>query len=358
MTLFDSKTAKILFTATAFVVILGLIYVLRQSLLVFLFAIFFAYLMEPLVARLDMLLFGRGRAIVALYILLVSLLVTFFVFVGPQVGREAARLGSTLPGLIDQVSSGTIVKQIGAERGWSHKTQQVVQNYLHDHQADIQNILNRVGLRVAEAAQNIGWILLVPILAIFMLYDGGGFATALLRNIRQDSTRMLVEGVIRDMDEMLAHFMRSQLLMALLSLIVYTAGLSLMGMPYALVLGVAGGVLEFVPIIGPWATILTILVVAYLTGEPSLGLLIPFLAAWRLIMDYVVMPKVMGQRLQLHPLALLFGLLAGGEIAGVLGVFLSVPVMASLRIVWRRWRLYSDGRLAASRAFDSVMMGE
>ena len=66
LTLFDAKTAKILFTATALVVILGLIYVLRQSLLVFLFAVFFAYLMEPLVARLDILLFGRGRAIAVL----------------------------------------------------------------------------------------------------------------------------------------------------------------------------------------------------------------------------------------------------------------------------------------------------
>lgn len=355
MTLFDSKTAKILFTASAFAVGLALIYVLRVSLLVFLFAVFFAYLMEPVVNRLALLLRGRGRSIAVLYILLIALIVTFFVFVGPQVGREAGRMGAALPKLLDQVSSGEIVKQIGNDRGWSRKTQQGIQSFLHDHQADIQNILSRVGFRVAEAAQNVGWILLVPIFSIFMLYDGKAFSTALLRNIRQDSTRVLVEGVLRDMDDMLAHFMRSQLLMALLSLIVYTTGLSLMGMPYALVLGVAGGVLEFVPVVGPWTSIFAMLLVAYLTGDPPLVWLIPFLAVWRLVMDYVVLPKVMGQRLQLHPLALLFGLLAGGELAGVLGVFLSVPVMASLRIVWRRWRIYSDGRLAAQQAFDDVM---
>lgn len=353
--MFDGKTAKILFTATAFIVGLSLVYVLRNSLLVFLFAVFFAYLMEPVVARLEVLLRGRGRAILVLYVLLIAVIVTFFVFVGPQIGREAARMGAALPDLFKTVTNGDIAKQIGESRGWSSTTQRMARQFLRDHQSDLQDILNRVAARVAEGVQNVGWILLVPILAIFMLYDGRAFSLSLLRNIRAESTRALVEGVIRDMDEMLAHFMRSQLLMALLSLIVYTTGLSLMGMPYALVLGFAGGVLEFVPVVGPWTTILAILVVAYLTGQPPLSWLIPFLAAWRLVMDYVVLPRLLGARLKLHPLALLFGLLAGGELAGVLGVFLSVPVMASLRIVWRRWRLYSDDRLAAQRAFDSVM---
>jgi predicted PurR-regulated permease PerM len=74
-----------------------------------------------------------------------------------------------------------------------------------------------------------------------------------------------------------------------------------------------------------------------------LGLII-FLIGWRLIQDYVVSPRVMGRSMELHPLAAIFGVLAGGEIAGVLGVYLSIPVMASLRIVWRRWRMYAERR--------------
>ena len=58
--------------------------------------------------------------------------------------------------------------------------------------------------------------------------------------------------------------------------------------------------------------------------------------------DYVISPRVMGQSMELHPLAAIFGVLAGGEIAGVLGIYLSIPIMASLRIVWRRWRLYAE----------------
>jgi predicted PurR-regulated permease PerM len=72
--------------------------------------------------------------------------------------------------------------------------------------------------------------------------------------------------------------------------------------------------------------------------------LIVFLGIWRLIQDYVTSPRIMGHSMELHPLAAIFGVMAGGEIAGILGIFLSIPVMASLRIFFRRWRLYAEKR--------------
>jgi predicted PurR-regulated permease PerM len=74
-----------------------------------------------------------------------------------------------------------------------------------------------------------------------------------------------------------------------------------------------------------------------------IGVLV-FLGVWRLIQDYLISPRILGKSTELHPLAAIFGVLAGGEIAGVLGIYLSIPVMASLRIVWRRWRLYAEKR--------------
>src|SRR5260370_1420340 len=72
--------------------------------------------------------------------------------------------------------------------------------------------------------------------------------------------------------------------------------------------------------------------------------LIVVLGIWRLIQDYVSSPRIMGHSMELHPLAAIFGVMAGGEVAGILGIFLSIPVMASLRIVFRRWRLYAEKR--------------
>jgi predicted PurR-regulated permease PerM len=109
-------------------------------------------------------------------------------------------------------------------------------------------------------------------------------------------------------------------------------------------LGTAGGILEFIPVVGPLVAATLILGVALLTSFPNWVYVLLFLIVWRVVQDYVVSPRVMGKNMELHPLAAIFGVLAGGEIAGVLGVYLSIPVMASLRIVWRRWRMYAEKR--------------
>ena len=106
--------------------------------------------------------------------------------------------------------------------------------------------------------------------------------------------------------------------------------------------GTAGGALEFIPVVGPLVAGIIMVLVAVLAGYAHWPWLLLFLIAWRLVQDYVIAPRVMGESVELHPLAALFGVLAGGEIAGVLGVYLSIPVMASLRIVFRRWRLYTE----------------
>jgi predicted PurR-regulated permease PerM len=83
-----------------------------------------------------------------------------------------------------------------------------------------------------------------------------------------------------------------------------------------------------------------ILGVAFFTGSHFLLVAI-FLGVWRVVQDYVVSPRLMGKSVELHPLAALFAILSGAEVAGVIGVYLSIPIAATLRIFWRRWRLYS-----------------
>jgi predicted PurR-regulated permease PerM len=124
----------------------------------------------------------------------------------------------------------------------------------------------------------------------------------------------------------------------------FSAVLAMMRMPYALVLGTVGGLLEFIPVVGPLVAAVIIVGVALLMGYKHWLVLIVFLGIWRLIQDYVSSPRIMGHSMELHPLAAIFGVMAGAEVAGILGVFLSIPVMASLRIVFRRWRLYAEKR--------------
>ncbi len=342
MLLADSRTARALVTVLLFALALGFLYVARATLIAFLFAIFFAYLLSPLVNRLESVLRGRVRAIAVIYGLLLVLVVLFFVVVGPKVTREGARLGQALPGLLSQLSSGQIAKQLGEEHGWNKKTTELAQSFLVSHSDDITEVAQRIGLRVADVAKQAWLFFVVPLLSIFFLKDGRSFSDFLLTTVQSRPQREFLENVLNDLNQMLAHFIRAQLTLAALTLVVYSGFLGSMRVPYALVLGTIGGVLEFIPVVGPLAAALIILTVALLMSYKHWLILIIFLGVWRLLQDYVSSPRIMGESMELHPLAAIFGVMAGGEVAGILGVYLSIPVMASLRIVFRRWRLYAE----------------
>jgi predicted PurR-regulated permease PerM len=141
--------------------------------------------------------------------------------------------------------------------------------------------------------------------------------------------------------------------MVLLSLgtfTVYSVFLSIMGVPYAILLGLLGGMLEFIPTIGPVVAVLAILLVVVVSGGHFLAILI-FVVCYRVFMDYFASPHVMGQGVELHPLLVLFGVFAGAEAAGVAGAFLSVPVLALVRILYLRIRKARlTGRLVSTGA--------
>jgi predicted PurR-regulated permease PerM len=340
----DTRAARILFTALLFALGLGFLYVARHTLIAFLFAILFAYLVDPAVSHIERWTRSRGMAIGAIYLLLVLLLGLFFFFVGPRIGRQTQRLTEALPSLLDQVSTGNIAITIGHERGWSDFTIRQVGAFLSNHREGLVALAQRVGIRLAEVAQEAWLLLLIPILAIFFLKDGRTFGELALSSVHSQPQREFLEGVRSDLNEMLAQFIRAQLTLAFFSFVAYSSFMGITKVPYALMLGTSGGLMEFIPLVGPLVAALVIFLVALLTGYPHLLVLLVFLGAWRVVQDYAIAPRIMGKSMELHPLAALFGVLAGGEIAGVLGVYLSIPVMASLRIFFRRWRLYAEKR--------------
>ncbi len=344
MALIDGRTARVLFTVLVFAAGLGFLYVARRTLIAFLFAVFFAYLVDPAVSRVEKWTKGRGRSIAFIYLLIVTFLGTFFFFVGPRIGHEAQILTGSLPALLEKVGSGQIAEQIGAQHGLSVATRRELSNFLSSHRGDLLSLAQRAGLRVAEAAQQSWLLIVVPILAAFFLKDGRVFSQVALSFVHTKPQREFLQGVLSDMNQMLAQFIRAQITLAALSWIAYCLFLWITGAQYTLMLGTAGGLLEFIPVVGPLVAAVLILSVALLTGYTHWLIALAFLISWRLLQDYVVSPRIMGKSMELHPLGAIFGVLAGGEIAGVLGVYLSIPVMASLRIVWRRWRMYAEKR--------------
>ena len=137
---------------------------------------------------------------------------------------------------------------------------------------------------------------------------------------------------------MLAQYIRAQLILAALAMVAYITFLSIVRFPYSLVLGVIAGVLEFIPFVGPAITAVLLAGIGFFSGYPHWILVLVFVGVWRLIQDYINTPYFMSEGLQLHPLAAIFGILVGGEVFGIAGMFLSIPVIAGLRIVWHNWQ--------------------
>ena len=345
-------------TVCAFVVIGAFVYAVRQTLVVILFAILFAYLLEPLVLRIQnskLALGSRSFAILETYIAIGIFLVALGMLFGPQLTYDARQLGQSLPSLLENVTSGKIVWQFGNRHGWSFDTQLRIEQFIRDHQAEILNWTGQIGTDVARSLQNVIWIVLVPILAIFFLRDGRRFATEFLGIFQQERQRRVLRDIANDVDEILAHFIRAQIILAGIALVVYCAVFSAIRLPYALVLGLVAGALEFIPVVGALVAAVIILAVGFLTGYSHLWLLVLFFGVWRVIQDYAIAPRVLGGQLELHPLAAIVAVLMGGELGGVLGVYLSIPAVATLRVLWRRWQKYVAVVAAAEKFPDEPL---
>jgi predicted PurR-regulated permease PerM len=345
---FDKRTASVLSTILLFAAAGAFLYGARRVLIAFLFAIFFAYLLDPLVSRLQLWTAvsrgSRSLAVLEVYAILCLAMAIVLSVVGPRIVDEGRTLGQALPGLLERLSSGELVRQIGSSRGWSFNTQLRLQTYLADHRDAILAWTTDAGRYLASLAQSVIWLVLIPILAIFFLKDGRTFVNHLLELVERRRQRQFLAGITEDLNAMLAHYIRAQLVLAGLSIVAYMAVFSVFRVPFSSALGLIAGMMEFIPVVGPLAAAAAVLGVSFLASYPHVLMVAVFLAVWRLVQDYVTAPRIMGGKLRLHPLAVILAVLAGGEIAGVIGVYLSIPVLASLHIVWTRWRrLYAEG---------------
>jgi predicted PurR-regulated permease PerM len=135
---------------------------------------------------------------------------------------------------------------------------------------------------------------------------------------------------------MFAQYMRALVLLAAAAFLAYGLFFSFLNIPYGILLAAIASLLEFIPMVGPLTAAIVILAVAGLSGFHHLLWIIAFLAAFRIFQDYVLSPHLLSEGMELHPLLVIFGVLAGGSIAGISGSFLSVPVLASLRVIFRQ----------------------
>jgi predicted PurR-regulated permease PerM len=147
----------------------------------------------------------------------------------------------------------------------------------------------------------------------------------------------MLDDVLADINLLLAGYMRALVLLSLGTFTAYSIFFLIIGESYAVLLAAIAALLEFIPIIGPLVAGALVFILSALAGVHPLAVLI-FLLAYRGFQDYVLAPHVMGQGVELHPLIVMFGVFAGAEAAGIGGAFLSVPILALVRIMYLRIR--------------------
>src|SRR5207253_10425874 len=200
------------------------------------------------------------------------------------------------------------------------------------------------GIVTAAAQHVLGWVIylpwlvLIPILSFFLLKDADSFRRSALAMLPRGRLRWRGDEFFQDINSTLAAYIRAQLTACLLVGILCSIGFALIGLPSPLVLGLLAGMLEFVPLIGPLVVAILVAVLAMLHwGFGMAVVVLLFLAVLRIVQDYVIYPRIIGQGIHLHPLAVIIAILSGAELAGVAGIFLAIPVVAILTVSYRHW---------------------
>ncbi len=182
------------------------------------------------------------------------------------------------------------------------------------------------------------WLILIPILAFFLLKDAEGFRRSALLMLPRGRWRWRGDEFFQDINNTLAAYIRAQLTACLFIGVVCALGFTLLGLPGGLVMGVIAGVFEFVPLVGPLTVALMAAILAILhAGLFNAFLVLLFLGVLRVVQDYAIYPRLIGQGIHLHPLAVIFAILAGEKLGGVPGVFLAIPLVAILTVSYRHW---------------------
>jgi predicted PurR-regulated permease PerM len=335
----DRRAASYTWTAVLVLLFLAFVYQVRTTLFVFVLALLFAYLLSPLVNLLDRFLpasRSRTPALALAYFLVVVLAVVIGTQVGSVVVAQAKELNRRLPNMVESLRT----PSAGAPYALNKLKEQIVDKIggtIAERSGDLVSEVASAGIKVVTVASDLIYVVIIPVLAFFFLKDAGEIRRHILDLAPDPRRRALLEDVVGDIHRLLAHYMRALFVLSLGAFTAYSIFFTIIGVPYGILLAALGGMLEFIPMVGPLTASATIIVVALVAKANMIAILI-FLVLYRMFQDYIASPHLMGQGVELHPLLVLFGVFAGAEIAGVPGTFLSVPVLALARILYLRIR--------------------
>ncbi|MCG8369082.1 MAG: AI-2E family transporter, partial [Proteobacteria bacterium] len=298
-----------------------------------------AYLGDPLADRLQKLRMPRTLAVAAVFVLTFLVLALLILLVGPLVGKQVGALFDALPEIArraEQVWLPTFLGWLNIEPGDELGIAPFLARYGEMFGSWSGKVLLSVGKSGGALAAAVLSLFLIPIITFYMLRDWDTIVVH-LGALVPESQRETVFRLARESDEMLGAFLRGQILVMLALALIYSVGLSLVGVEFAIAIGVVSGLVSFVPYLGfVFGIGLAGLTVA-MSPEPLwplVGVVATFTAA-QVIEGSILTPKLVGDRIGLHPVIVIFAVAAGGQLFGFFGILLALPAAAVLSVLVR-----------------------
>jgi predicted PurR-regulated permease PerM len=316
-----------------------LVYLLAPVLTPFIAAALLAYIGDPVADRLQRLGFPRTLAVVTVFLMTVLMLAALVLLVGPLIQQQVGALFRALPAIareVEQVWLPNVAHLLRLDVGEDVGLGAFMERYGDMAGTWAGKAISSVSSTGGMLAAAVMSLFLVPILTFYLLRDWDKMV-AHIGALVPDSDRDTVYALARETDEMLGAFLRGQVLVMLGLAILYSVGLSIVGLEYAIAIGVVSGLVSFVPYLGlVFGVTLATLTVAL---EPNplwhiVGVLATFIIA-QVIEGTVLTPKLVGDRIGLHPVLVIFAIAAGGQLFGFFGILLALPAAAVLSVFVR-----------------------
>lgn len=313
-----------------------------------------AYLGDPLADRLEEKGLSRRLSVSLVFLLLTLVIVTSLVLVIPVLGRQLGQLIESLPAILGWVQS-TVVPRVQSMTGMDLSTdfdqmrQTLVDNW-KETGTFAATLLTKVSKSGLALVAMVGNLALIPVVTFYLLLDWD----VLVAKVRGSLPRRWEPTAVRlagECDEVLSAFLRGQLIVMLCLGIIYAIGLTLLGVKFGLLIGLLSGLASIVPYLGVIVGISVAGLVAFFqSGE--IWMLLGVAAVFgfgQFIESIVLQPKLLGDKIGLHPVAVIFAVLAGGQLFGFTGVLVALPVAAMVMVVLR----YLHERYKNSSLYDA-----
>ena len=333
------NTTRSLWVAAAVTVTCVLIYLLAPVLTPFAAAFVIAYVTNPMTERLVSWRLSRTMAVSVIFIGLTLLILIVVLLVVPTLQRQLLAFAQRLPHYLDVAQSIIIPwlkNNVGTELELLDLNE--IKAAITGHWKELGGMIGKLAGRVSRSGmvliELIGNLVLIPLIAFYLMRDWHGLMQSIRSRI-PSQYKIIALTLAKETDSVLAAFMRGQLTVMAALAVIYSVGLSIVGLDMALPLGMLAGAVSFVPYLGFIVGMVAAGVAALMQFQSliMLGAVLSVFMVGQLLESFVLTPKIIGDRLGLHPVAVIFAIMAGGQLFGFVGVLLALPVAAVATVV-------------------------